>query len=48
MFKAPINEKMLKRVKPDFYTPAEISNIYFKCGNNQEKFMERLLKNEKI
>lgn len=48
MFKNPINEKCLKKVKPNFYTPAEISNIYFKCGNNPDKFMERLLKNEKI
>jgi len=48
MFKKPIDEKRLKKVKTNFYTPAEISNIYFKCGNNPDKFMERLLKNEKI
>jgi len=28
MFKIPINEKLLKKVKQKFYTPAEISNIF--------------------
>ena len=48
MFKSPIDEKLLKKVKSKFYTPAEISNIYFISNKNEGKFMARLLTNKKI
>ena len=48
LFKQEINKSKLKKIKENFYSPAELINIYVKYKNNENKFMERLLENKKI
>ena len=50
-FKCAIDERNLKKIKPDFYSPAEIINIYTEFKQHKDsknKFMERLMKNIKV
>jgi DNA replication protein DnaC len=42
-----INKTLLKNINDDFYSPAEIINIYLLHKNDPKKFMERLLTNKK-
>jgi hypothetical protein len=48
LFKQEINKSKLKKIKENFYSPAELINIYVKYKNNENKFVERLLENKKI
>ena len=43
----PINKTLLKTITNDFYSPAEIINIYLAHKNDPAKFMERLMANKK-
>jgi hypothetical protein len=43
-----IDEKMLKRVKEHFYSPAEIINCYMMYKSKPNEFMKRIIKNEKF
>ena len=43
-----IDMKLLRKVKPLFYSPAEIINLYLMYKNEPNKFMERLGLNKKI
>ena len=43
-----INDANLMKIKDDFYSPAEIMNIYMNEGRNKDRFMNRLLKNEHV
>jgi hypothetical protein len=38
---------LLKKVKENFYSPAEIVNIYISCKKEKE-FMKRLMENKKV
>jgi hypothetical protein len=46
-FKEKIDKTKLKKIKPHFYSPAEINNIYL-MERNSEKMMERLMKNKHV
>jgi len=43
-----IDMKLLRKIKPLFYSPAEIINLYLMYKNEPNKFMERLGLNKKI
>uniref|UniRef100_A0A6C0H1K8 AAA+ ATPase domain-containing protein n=1 Tax=viral metagenome TaxID=1070528 RepID=A0A6C0H1K8_9ZZZZ len=43
-----IPDKTLKKIKPYFYSPAEIINCYILYKDNSSKFIERLLQNTKF
>ena len=43
-----INENILKKIKPYFYSPAEIVNLYINNKNNENAFLKRLVKNKKL
>jgi len=47
-FQSAIDDRKLKKVKADFYSPAEIINIYTEFKDNKNKFMERLMENIKV
>jgi hypothetical protein len=47
LFGNKIDKKMLSKVKENFYSPAELINIYV-SNKNEFDFMNRLLKNKKI
>lgn len=47
LFEKKINNVKLQEVKENFYTPAELINIYV-SNKNENEFMTRLLKNKKI
>ena len=47
LFNKKINTVELKKIKENFYSPAEIINIYV-SSNNEEDFVNRLKKNKKI
>jgi len=46
-YKTPINKMHLKKIKNEFYSPAELINYYLLYKNEPKKFMERLMKNQK-
>jgi hypothetical protein len=46
LFQEDIDEEILKRVSPFFYSPAEIMNIYLSCNKSKELFISRLLENK--
>jgi len=48
LFKQEINKPKLKKIKENFYSPAELINIYVNYRNDENKFIERLLENTKI
>jgi len=43
-----IDKKMLAKIKPYFYSPAEIINLYLLYKDEPNRFMERLSTNKKI
>jgi len=43
-----MNDKKLLKVNDNFYSPAEIMNIYMNEERNPEKFMDRLMKNQHV
>jgi len=47
LFGKHINLNKLKKIKPYFYSPAEIINIYV-SNKNEEDFMKRILLNKKL
>jgi hypothetical protein len=47
LFGSKIDKNLLSKVKENFYSPAEIINIYV-SNKNENDFMNRLLKNKKI
>uniref|UniRef100_A0A6C0DNI9 AAA+ ATPase domain-containing protein n=1 Tax=viral metagenome TaxID=1070528 RepID=A0A6C0DNI9_9ZZZZ len=48
LFDETINNNMLEEIKEDFYTPAEIINIYMNEEQDKTRFLERLRKNEHV
>ena len=48
LFNKKIDNKILKKIKEFFYSPAEIINIYISNSKNEENFINRLLLNKKI
>jgi chaperone BCS1 len=48
LFDETINNNMLEEIKEDFYTPAEIINIYMNEEQDKTRFIERLRKNEHV
>jgi hypothetical protein len=47
-YKKPIDNNKLKRIKNEFYSPAEIINCYVLYKDEPNKFMERLMQNKKF
>jgi len=48
LFDAVLDNEKLENIKEDFYSPAEIINIYMNEERNKERFIERLCKNEHV
>ena len=42
-----ISEKFLKKIKPNFYSQAEIINMFLSSNKNSSAFIERMLRNKK-
>jgi len=47
LFGEKINKKLLAKIKPNFYSPAELINIYV-SNKNVDDFMNRILLNKKV
>ena len=47
-FEEEIDDNILQNIKEDFYTPAEITNIYMNSNHNKEIFIENILQNKHI
>jgi len=47
-YKSDINLEKLKKIKNNFYSPAEIINLYVLHKYDPKKFIERLMQNKKI
>ena len=47
-FEEEIDDNILQNIKEDFYTPAEITNIYMNSNNNKDIFIEKILQNKHI
>jgi chaperone BCS1 len=48
LFDEKIDNDKLENIKEDFYSPAEIINIYMNEDRNKERFIDRLCKNEHV
>ena len=48
LFDETIGNEYLENIKEDFYSPAEIINIYMNEERNKERFINRLCKNEHV
>jgi chaperone BCS1 len=48
LFDENLENDKLENIKEDFYSPAEIINIYMNEERNKDKFIERLCKNEHV
>jgi len=48
LFNEIIEIEKLQNIQEDFYSPAEIINIYMNEDRNKDKFLERLFKNEHV
>jgi ATP-dependent Zn protease len=48
LFNETIEIEKLENIQEDFYSPAEIINIYMNEDRNKNKFLERLFKNEHV
>ena len=48
LFKTHISAKILNKIKPNFYSPAEILNIYMSCNCDQRKMVDRLQQNKHV
>lgn len=47
-YKKPIDKNKLKKIKNEFYSPAEIINCYVFYKDEPKEFMERLMQNKKF
>jgi ATP-dependent Zn protease len=47
-YKKPMNEKDAAKIKEEFYSPAEIINLYILHKESPTKFIKRLIQNQKI
>jgi len=47
-FDESIDEELLKKINDNYYSPAEIINIYMNTDNNKEKFINRLIQNKHV
>ena len=47
-YKMDIDENKLVKIKAEFYSPAEITNIFTNCKNDPERFVARLMENVKV
>lgn len=47
-FEEEIDDNILQNIKDDFYTPAEITNLYMNSNNNKDVFIEKILQNKHI
>jgi ATP-dependent 26S proteasome regulatory subunit len=47
-FNKHISKKILEQINPDYYSPAEIVNIYLSNHLNEKGYLNRLLQNEKV
>lgn len=45
LFDEDIDDKILEKINDNYYSPAEIINIYMNSDMNKDKFSERLMKN---
>jgi ATP-dependent 26S proteasome regulatory subunit len=45
--KEKISTKILKKIHPNFYSQAEIINMYLSANKNPKAFIERMLENRK-
>jgi len=48
LFETKIDAKILEKVTPLFYSPAEIVNLYLMYKDDANEFMERLILNKKV
>jgi ATP-dependent 26S proteasome regulatory subunit len=48
LFEETLENEKLQNVNDNFYTPAEIINIYMNEERNKDKFIDRLSKNEHV
>ena len=48
LFNEHIDPQKLENIKPDFYSPAEIINIYMNEERDKDKFLARLCKNDHV
>jgi DNA replication protein DnaC len=48
LFGQELEEENLNKINDNFYSPAEIINIYMNSDNDKERFIERLMRNEHI
>lgn len=47
-FNKHISKKVIEQIQSEFYSPAEIVNIYLSNHLNEKAYLNRLLKNEKV
>lgn len=47
-YKVPIDNNKLRKIKSEFYSPAEIINCYVLYKDEPSKFMDRLMQNKKF
>lgn len=48
LFGEELNEESLNDINDNFYSPAEIINIYMNCNNDKHNFIERLMQNKHV
>ena len=48
LYGGEINKTMLKKIKPYFYSPAEIVNLYVGNKDDEQAFLKRLIQNKKV
>jgi hypothetical protein len=48
LFSEEIDKSKLKKIKPDFYSPAEIMNIYMNEDRDTNKFLKRMMENKHV
>ena len=48
LFNKQIDKKVLSKIKPNFYSPAELINVYLSTSMKVDAFEKRLLQNKKI
>ena len=48
LYGSEINKTMLKKIKPYFYSPAEIVNLYIGNKDDEQAFLKRLIQNKKV
>jgi SpoVK/Ycf46/Vps4 family AAA+-type ATPase len=48
LFGEELDEDILNKINDNYYSPAEIINIYMNEERNKDKFIERLMKNAHV